>query len=212
MADVNVGARRAATALTIFAALALLVSLFAVPAASGTGGATAVIAKKKCKKGFKKVTVKGKTKCKKQKTKPPVVVILPKPLVRGTLAWNAAAEVDLHAYDSSGNHSGWVEVPTPGVVQGIPNATHSPDANGTTTGKTESFTDNIFLQGGTTNREFTYVACFYDAANTGSFIGVASNGQSTTIPITTDPISSGSYQAFVFQVTGGPAPPVNSPC
>jgi hypothetical protein len=210
MPVVKVGARRAATALTIFAALALLVSLFAVPAASGAGHATAAVAKKKCKKGFKKVKVKGKTKCKKKKS--PVVVVLPGPLVRGTINWNAADEVDLHAYDSSGNHSGWVEVPTPGVVQGIPNATHSPDANGTTTGKTESFTDNIFLQGGTANREFTYVACFYDAANTGSFIGVASNGQSTTIPVTTGAISPGSYQAIIFQVPGGPAPPSSSPC
>jgi hypothetical protein len=205
MADVNVGAKRAVTVLTIFAALALLVSLFAVPVASGAGGATAVIAKKKCKKGFKKVKVKGKVKCKKKKA--PVVVALPGPLVRATLTWNASFEVDLHAYDSSGNHSGWVDVPTPGVVQGIPNATHSPDANGTTTGKTESFTDNIFLQGGTANREFTYVACFYDNAQTGSFVGVASNGQSTTIPVNT-----AANSVIVYQVPGGPAPPSSSPC
>jgi hypothetical protein len=209
MPVVKVGARRAATALTIFASLAMLVSLFAVPAASGAGSATTAVAKKKCKKGFKKVKVKGKVKCKKKK---PVVVVLPGPLVRGTINWNAAEEVDLHAYDSSGNHSGWIGPGPTDIAQGIPNATHSPDANGVTTGKTESFTDNIFLQGGTTNREFTFAACFYDAANTGSFIGVASNGQSTTIPITTGAISPGSYQEIVFQVPGGPAPPVTSPC
>jgi hypothetical protein len=207
MPVVKAGARRAATALTIFAALALLVSLFAVPAASGAGHATAAVAKKKCKKGFKKVKVKGKTKCKKKKTAP-VVVALPGPLVRATLNWNNPFDVDLHAYDPSGNHSGWVGG---GVVQGIPNATHSPDADGVTTGKTESFTDNIFLQGGTANREFTYIACFYDNAQTGSFVGVASNGQSTTIPINTGAISPGSGQEIVYQVPGGPAPPSN-PC
>jgi hypothetical protein len=188
--------------LGLFAVLALIVGLMTAPMASA-GGGTATIAKKKfkCKKGFKKVKVKGKRKCKKKPA--PVVVPLPGPLVRATLTWDNAFEVDLHAYDSSGNHSGWFGG---GVVQGIPNSTHSPDVDGLN-GKTESFTDNIFVLGGTANREFTYVACFYDNAQTGSFVGVASNGQSTTIPVNT-----GADSSIIYQVPGGPAPPVSNPC
>jgi hypothetical protein len=199
--DFGTQRRRIVAALGLFAVLALIVGLMAAPAASA-GGSTATIAKKKfkCKKGFKKVKVKGKRKCKK---KPPVVVILPAPLVRGTLSWNEAEEVDLHAYDAGGNHSGYV---TPALQQNIPNSTHSPDVNGVN-GKSETFTDNIFLAGGTTNREFTYVGCFYGTV-TGTFTGVASNGQVTTLPFSEGPADS----SIVYQVPGGPAPPVSDPC
>jgi hypothetical protein len=173
----------------------------AVPSASA-GSGHASIAKKKCKKKGKKASA-SKKKCKKKKK----VVALPGPIVRGTITWDNGAEVDLHAYDASGNHSGWVNVPTPGVVNNIPNATHSPDANGTTTGKTESFTDNIFVQGGAANRDFTFIGCFFDQAQTGTFVGINRLGQATTLPINT-----GANTEIVFAVPGGPAPPATSPC
>jgi hypothetical protein len=196
--------RRIVAALGLFAVLALIVGLMTAPMASA-GGGSATIAKKKfkCKKGFKKVTVKGKKKCKKKK---PVVVVLPAPLVRGTITWNEATDVDLHAYDSSGNHSGWVGPPPGGIVQGIPNSTHSPDADGVY-GKSESFTDNIFLKGATTNREFTFVGCFYGTA-TGTFTGVTAAGVVTNLPFSEGPNPS----SIVYQVPGGPPQPVTSPC
>jgi hypothetical protein len=190
--------RGVSSALGLLVALTLVVGLMAVPSA-GAGGGTASIAKKKCKKKGKKASSAKKKKCKKKKK----VVLLPAPLVRGTITWNESTEVDLHAYDAIGNHAGYV---SPAVVQGIPNATHSGDVNGVN-GKSESFTDNIYLKGGVANREFSFIGCFYGPATTGTFTGVTAAGVVTTLPI-----NQAQNTEVFYQVPGGPPAPVTDPC
>ena len=168
-----------------------VVTTAATAGASGTRGTIA----KKCKKKRSAASAKKKKKCKRKR----IVLPTPGPLVRGTLTWNGDNDFyDLHAFDASGNHTGWVST---GVVQGIPNAVHSGDVNGVS--GTETFTDNIFVQGGTVNREFSYVACLYDTA-TATFTGVTKTGASNSVPLT----GPGFYS---LTVPGGPPIP-GSPC
>jgi len=194
-------ARYARPARLVVIALVALLSLAVVaagssPAASRPGDAVA--AKKKCKKkkGFR--TAK-KKKCKKH------VLTIPGPIVRATISW-PAGEVDLHAFDSAGNRSGiafpCTSNPCP-IAEGIPSATHSPDSNN---GGTETFTDNIFIRNGTTNREFAYAICYY-TNTTVTFTGVNRFGQSQTLSI---PDSSGSGQNVT--ATGGPSVPASFGC
>jgi hypothetical protein len=109
-------------------------------------------------------------------------VQIPGPLVRATVTW-PAGEVDLHAFDASGNRSGIAfpcsSNPCP-MAEGIPNAVHSADANN---GGSETFTDNIFVQGGSANREFAYLVCFYTSTTVNVTV-VNRLGQSQAIPIT----------------------------
>jgi hypothetical protein len=165
-------------AIALAALLALTVALGA-----GSAGAAApghAVAAKKCKKkrGFHSAK---KKKCKKKKPQQTPVQI-PGPLVRATITW-PAGEVDLHAFDASGNRSGIAfpcsANPCP-IAEGIPSATHSPDSNN---GGTETFTDLIFVQGGTANREFAYAVCWYASATVNVTL-VNRAGQSQTIPIT----------------------------
>jgi hypothetical protein len=184
--------------IALVAALGLTLSV-SVAGAGATGSRSAVVAKKKCKKK------KGVTSAKKKKCKRKHVLSIPGPLVRGTITW-PSGEVDLHAFDSSGNRSGIAldcnANPCP-ILQGIPSATHSPDSNN---GGSETFTDNIFVNGGSTNREFAYLICFY-ANTTVTFTGVNRLGQSQTIPIT-DVAGTG----HLLTLTGGPQVPANFNC
>jgi hypothetical protein len=160
--------------IALVAALGLTLSV-SVAGAGATGSRSAVVAKKKCKKK------KGVTSAKKKKCKRKHVISLPGPLVRGSITW-PAGQVDLHAFDASGNRSGIVfpcNTATCAISEGIPNATHSPDLSN---GGTESFTDNIFVHGGSANREFGYAICFYNNA-TVSFTGVNALGQSQTLTV-----------------------------
>jgi hypothetical protein len=167
--------------------------------ASGSG--RAIEAKKKCKKKHKRSAGVAKQKCKKHH------IVLPAPLVRATLSWSAGSEVDLHAYDASGNHTGFVPTgPTTGsVFQGIPNAHHSGDVG--PGGPQETFTDDIFVAGGPANREFSYIACLYDFPSatpyTATFTGVTKTGQSSSVPLS-------GPAAYTLTVTGGPAVPSTS--
>ena len=154
-------------------ALVVLVAVLGLTLALETAGTAAsapghAVAAKKCKKKKHR-----KKKCKKK-----IVLPLPGPMVRGTLSWTANTEMDLHAFDASGNHAGWVD-PT-GVVNNIPNATHNGDRG--PGGPSESFTDNIFVQGGS-NREFAYVACIYGAGSA-TFTGTTATGQTSSVPLT----------------------------
>jgi hypothetical protein len=175
-----------------------LVTITASHARTGQPG-HAVVAKKKCKKGKKSATAaKKKKKCKKVHHLP-----LPAPLVRATLSWTASDEVDLHAFDASGNHAGW-DFGVDGVVNNIPNGRHSGDSGGAS-GGTETFTDDIFVVGGPANREFSYIACLYDSAPTGndytaSFTGVSKGGAPTNLALDGPGI-------YTLSVTGGPALP-----
>ena len=140
-------------AVALFAALALVVGLVAGSSASATGdGATA--AKKKCKK-------KGKKKCKK-KGPGPIVLPAPPPIVKPqpqpapgppvtniqhlTLDWNGGADwvdLDLHVWDSDGNHAGTYPGAIPPTVENqIDSASHSGD-NGGINGQYEGFDDSF---------------------------------------------------------------------
>ena len=178
----------------------LLVGSVASSAGAARGGDTrAVVAKKKCKKKKKQgVTSAKKKKCKHKLT-------IPGPIVRATISW-PAGEVDLHAFDSAGNRSGIAfpcsSNPCP-MAEGIPNGVHSPDSNN---GGTETFTDNIFVKGGSANREFAYAICFY-ADTTVSFTGVNRLGQSQTLPV-----NGLAGEGHSLTVTGGPGIPASFNC
>jgi hypothetical protein len=152
--------------------------------------------------------VSKKKKCKKKKKAPttptPIQLPAPGPVVRATLSWSANDEVDLHAFDSSGNHAGWVE-PT-GVVNNIPNARHNGDAG--PFGPSESFIDDIFVSGGSTNREFAFVACLYDfplaSSYSATFTAVTADGHSSTVPLAGPGV-------YSVTIDGGPPVPSN-PC
>ena len=107
------------------------------------------------------------------------------------------------AFDASGNHAGWdygVNPPDGALVNHIPNATHNGDVG--PGGTSETFTDNIFAQGGS-NREFSYVACIYGSADA-TFTGVTANGQASSVPLS----GPGDY---TLTVPTGPTVPYN-PC
>jgi hypothetical protein len=166
--------------------------------ASSSGDTVAVAAKKKCKKAKKGAVSAKKKKCKKHALPPPA------PLTRATISWPAGqGDVDLHAFDASGNQSGFVGPPTNAIVQGIPNSTHSPDS---TDGGSESFTDNIFVVGGPANREFSYVICFYDAASV-TFTGVTRTGASSSLVI-----NGTMNSAHTVTTSGGPPIPSAFAC
>jgi hypothetical protein len=173
--------------------------------ASGPGHA---VTAKKCKKHKRSAAAsKKKKKCKKVHH---VVLPAPAPLVRGTLAFTNTSnnEVDLHAFDASGNHAGWdynVNPPSGSLVNNIPNARHNGDVG--SGGPSETFTDDIFVLGGPSNRQFSFVACLYGdnpGSYTASFTGVTAAGQSNTIPLNGPGI-------YSLTVPGGPPIPFN-PC
>ena len=199
----------------------VLVALVAVLGFAVLGGSNAiaggdeqaVAAKKKCKKGKKSaVTAKKKKKCKRAQ----LLLPAPAPLVRATLSWSAFNEVDLHAYDASGNHAGWSQPNSSGtLVQNIPNAHHSGDSGGPT-GGTESFTDDIYVLGGPSNREFSYIACLYEftsgADYTATFTAVSKSGTPITRELQGTP-GVGGRDAYVITPPGGPpVPSVSSVC
>ena len=183
-----------------------LVTITASDARSGLPG-HAVAAKKKCKKkGKKSATAAKKKKCKKVDH---VVLPAPGPLVRAGLSWSTFNEVDLHAYDASGNHSGWSQPGSSGTFQqGIPSAHHSGDSGGPG-GGTESFTDDIYVAGGPSNREFSYIACLYEFTATDNynvtFTGVSKGGTTTTLTLEGTP--SDGADAYKLTVPGGPSVP-----
>jgi hypothetical protein len=97
--------RKSTVTIALIAMVALLVGV--VAAGPATGDPVAGAAKKKCKKGFKKVKKHGKVKCKKKaKAKP----VNPSQVVRATLTWSnggaADVDMDLFAFDSNGKIAG----------------------------------------------------------------------------------------------------------
>ena len=194
------GSRVWTLAILLISASLLVGTVAASAGAAGSHDARAVAAKKKSKCKKKK---KGFTSAKKKKCKH--VLTIPGPIVRATITW-PSGEVDLHAFDASGNRSG-IAFPCNtnpcAMSEGIPNGTHSPDANN---GGSETFTDNVFVPGGPANREFAYAICFY-TSTTVNFTGVNRLGQSQTIPIT-DTTGGG----HSLTVTGGPGMPSSFAC
>jgi hypothetical protein len=205
-------ARRPSTRAWILLAL---VALLGMTVAAGSGNAAAsgpghaVMAKKKCKKKHKRSagTAKKKKKCKKVHH---VVLPAPGPLVRGTLSWSANNEVDLHAFDASGNQAGWdynVNPPDGSLVNNIPNARHNGDVG--PGGPMETFTDDLFVVGGPANREFSYVACLYQGPGvddyTATFTAVSQSGASSSVTLDGTPSDGG--DVFLLTFPGGPAIP-----
>jgi len=169
----------------LVALLGLVLSLAVIGAgnASGRGTGHAVMAKKcKKKKKHSASSAKKKHKCKKVQH---LVLPAPGPLVRATLSWSAADEVDLHAFDASGNHAGWdrnANGGIGGVVNNIPSAHHNGDIG--PGGPSETFTDDIFATGSASNREFAYVACLFNTVPgpyQATFKGVTRDGTLTTL-------------------------------
>jgi hypothetical protein len=177
----------------------------------GTGHAQAghaVEAKKKCKKKHKSAAAAKKKKCKKKKQRQPVAPVTPpapSAVVRASLTWTSDNDVDLHVFDASGNHTGYG---TGGQIENtIPNSSFSGDA---VTAGTESFTDNIFVMGGSANREFSYVACLWDVDNTDTdytvtFKAVTKAGLTVTQTLQGTPSDGG--DAIPIPMPGGPTVP-----
>jgi hypothetical protein len=193
--------RRVLLALVALLGLTIVAGTASVDASAST---RATVAKKKCKKHQHSARA-AKKKCKKVQVHH---FVLPAPLVRATLSWSVNDEVDLHAFDAGGHHAGWVQPPDPGsLVQGIPNAHHSGDVG--PGGPFESFTDDIFVFGGASNREFSYVACLYGEPDPdpygATFTGVTASGQSSSLPLT-------GPGEFTLTVPGGPTIPAFFTC
>jgi hypothetical protein len=194
----------------LVAVLGLVLALATVSAGQATsrGAGHAVAAKKKCKKKHKhSASSAKKKKCKKVHRLP-----LPAPFVRATLAWTAQNEVDLHAFDASGNHAGFAQTgpSTFGVVNNIPSAHQNGDVG--PGGPQESFTDDIYVVGGPSNREFAYVACLYNFPSTSdytaTFTGVTKGGTPSTLTLQGTP-NTGPFDGddiYVLTAPGGPSP------
>jgi hypothetical protein len=191
----------------LVALLGLTLALVTVSAGNAKTGHAVMAKKKKCKKKKGKksaAAAKKKHKCKKVHH---VVLPAPAPLVRATLQWGAGPEVDLHAFDASGDHAGW-DFNVDGVVNNIPSAHHNGDIG--PAGGTESFTDDIFVVGGPSNREFSYVACLYNGPSpvddyTAHFSGVSANGTTTNLDLAGTP--SNGPDIYTISVPNGPATP-----
>jgi hypothetical protein len=180
----------------LVALLGLTLALVTVSAGHAKAG-HAVAAKKKCKKKHRSASSAKKKKCKKKVHR--VVLPAPGPVVRASLTWSASDEVDLHAFDPSGNHAGW-DFGVNGVVNNIPSAHHNGDIG--PAGGTESFTDDIYVVGGPSNREFTYVACLTNFPSpdpySATFSAVSKDGS-------TDSRSLSGPGIWVVGFPGGPA-------
>jgi hypothetical protein len=158
--------------------------------------------KKKCKKKGKKGSVAAKKKCKKKKKPAPPFTSRE----RANLTFSAAnAQVDLHAYDSTGTHTGW-RVTGPGtgqVINGIPSAIHSGDVVGP---GSERFTDNAFLLSGA-NREFSYLLCFYDGSPNAPLSVTTASGQ-----VLTDTVPGVAATSYSITYPGSPPVPASASC
>lgn len=111
---------------------------------AGIASRSAVIAKKKCKKGKKSASV-AKKKCKKKVTAPAPTPPTPGPTLRATATWNSTADLDLIAWAPDG---------TVGFVysNSIPNTQFSTD-------DLDGFGPETFTDLTTPNRQFDYGVC-----------------------------------------------------
>jgi hypothetical protein len=182
----------------LVALLGLTLALVTVTAGHAKAGHAVVAKKKKCKKKKHRSasTAKKKGKCKKVHH---VVLPPPGPLTRATVTWSANNEVDLHAFDASGNHAGW-DNNVGGVVNNIPNAHQTGDAG--PGGPSESFVDDIFVAGGPSTREFAFVVCLFDNPGTddygATFTAVSKTGQSDSRSLAGTPSDGGEVYTLSF--------------
>jgi hypothetical protein len=170
MQNGNSARRYVLLGVALVALVALTVSLGAGAASAGPGHA--VTSKKKCKKAKKGAASAKKKKCKHKKhaTVTPPATTPSGPTTRASITWDTiTAEVDLHTYDASGDHSGFA--PPGGFAQEIPNA-HGQDES--TDGGPDTFVDNE----SPSTRTFTFYVCLHAAA------GLSGNNVHVTADIT----------------------------
>ncbi len=147
----------------LVAGMLLMTGILAIGCTAGietaaASGETAATAKKRCKKGSKRVG----RKCKK---KPPQPILLPAPVLktRASLVWNNPIDVDLHVWDTNGLHSGYGTATdangNPIFDNQITNALRNGDAKAGP--GPETFTDASFIDSpqALTNRQFTIGVC-----------------------------------------------------
>jgi hypothetical protein len=201
--------------LVALVALLGLAVAFATTSASSANAGHAVAAKKKCKKKHKSAAEAKKKKCKKKKkvvTPPPAP-----PLTRaaGTIAsitWDTPDEVDLHVFDSSGNHDFYSEEGST-IPDAVDHDQEPPDGGGP-----EFFED----QQSPSTRTFTYYVCLYQYDNemqTSGPVHVTADitdpgGTHRSIPITLDGVDDEAFVAVspptatVFPASGFCHPPM----
>jgi hypothetical protein len=148
-------AKKGTLALALIATLALTITATVGGAASADPVAqTAGL--KKCLKKAKKIQdpvkrKQAKKKCKKKQGTTPPGTTTNTPLVRATLTWSGGdasdADLDLFAFDASGNRAG-------NGSDTIPLSTLSPDVTGQA--GSETFTDQAFNQ----HRGFSFAVCY----------------------------------------------------
>jgi hypothetical protein len=141
--------------LALVAVLGLAVTFAATSASSGASSGQAVAAKKKCKKKGKKSAASAKKKkCKKKKAvvTPPAAPPSRSAGVIASITWDTPDEVDLHVFDTSGNHD-FYSTEGSTIPDAMDNDQEPPDGGGP-----ETFVD---FQSPST-RTFTYYVCLYE--------------------------------------------------
>jgi hypothetical protein len=175
--------------------IAAAVSVLAVAVIGSPGVAAA-------SSGSKAVSAKKCAKHKRCQARGPIQA----PRERAVLLGMDPQDVDLHVYDANGNHSGW-SAAAGGVVQGIPNASHSGDRDAA---GFESFTD-IAFNVGLSNREFSYVICFHGNGPTHAYLTVVDASGATLSTLA--PLEGNPGESDVVTPPGGPStPPPSTVC
>ena len=138
--------------LALVAVLGLAVTFAATSASSGASSGQAVAAKKKCKKKGKRSAASAKKKkCKKKKAVTPPAPLTRNAGVIASITWDTPDEVDLHVFDSSGNHD-YYNPEDSTIPDAMDNDQEPPDGGGP-----ETFFDSQ----SPSTRTFTYYVCLY---------------------------------------------------
>ena len=150
--------RRLTTFVSLVTLLALVVSIDMSQAGASP---SASAAKKKCKKK------KGKKKCKKRSggsapVTPPLTIVPRPPVappeeelpVRALLTWDTSADLDLHAWDEDGEHTGWDEAAGQ-------DAFHIPETDYYGTSSEGDLGEAFVDYGAFEDRDFAYGVCYY---------------------------------------------------
>jgi|tagenome__1003787_1003787.scaffolds.fasta_scaffold20987254_2 hypothetical protein len=176
-------------------ALAVFTITATVGGSASASSGNAAAAKKKCKKHKKQADSAKKKKCKKKKG-----TTVENTVVRATLTWGPTdvdpsaddADLDLHAFDASGNAAG-------NGSDAIPSTTLSPDITGRS--GTETITDLVADQ----HRGLSFGVCY--------FVGGSVHTQFTITYVTADGVTHTDTQrpgsSFHFEYPGGAPIPDN---
>ncbi len=194
----------------LVALLGLTLALVTVTTGHASAG-HAVTAKKKCKKKKHRSASSRRRRRSARRSCTRWSCRRPAPLVRATLSWSpAASEVDLHAFDCQrqSRRLGLQGEPPERMSREQHPERASQRGRGSSAGRSESFTDDIYVIGGPSNREFSYVACLYDGPRryTATFTGVTRGGHDV------HSVSLSGPDAISLTTAGGPPIPFNPCC